>query len=143
MTVDDNGLEILSRAQCLELLATRPVGGVALTRNALPTILPVTYGLLGSDVVFATGAGSKYLAVPRETVIAFEVDDVDPVSRSGWSVLAVGVAGHLDEDDPDWAAAMALDLHPWVGRRAEGLIRLRTDHLSGRRLTGQPFPVGG
>lgn len=126
----------------MALLATRPVGGVALTRNALPTILPVTYCLLGEDVVFATAAGSKYLAVPRQTVIAFEVDDVDPVSRSGWSVLAVGMASHLDEGDPDWEAAMALDLHPWVGRGATRLIRLPTDHLSGRRMTGRPLAVG-
>ncbi len=133
MTRDPNGEEILSRAECLGLLASRRVGGVALTRNALPTILPVTYRLLGEAVVFTTGIGSTYLAVPRDTVIAFEVDDVDPVSHSGWSVLAVGIACQIDEGEPDWSAAMALDLHPWDGH-AMHLIRLSTDHLSGRRL---------
>lgn len=137
MAVDRNGLEILVRAECLDLLATRQVGRVALTRNALPMILPVTYRLLGEDVVFATGTGSKSIAVADDAVIAFEVDDVDPVNRNGWSVLAVGIARHITERSPEWEAAVALGLRPWVGRHAVDLIRLPTERLSGRRLTGE------
>lgn len=137
MTLDRNGLEILNRAECLALLASRPVGRVAVSAHALPAILPVTYRLLGDDVIFATGTGSKSLAVTHGNVIAFEVDDTDPATCSGWSVLVVGIARQLDERDSGWAAARGLDLHPWVGRRAANLIRLQTDRLSGRRLCGE------
>lgn len=139
MSLDRNGLEILSRGECLTLLAARPVGRVAISADALPLILPVSYRLLGEDVLFATGTGSKSLA--HGNVIAFEVDDVDPATRCGWSVLAVGVARHVDERHPDWAAARRLDLHPWVGRNAVQLVRLATDRLSGRRLSTAVGPI--
>jgi nitroimidazol reductase NimA-like FMN-containing flavoprotein (pyridoxamine 5'-phosphate oxidase superfamily) len=132
--LDRNGLAILSRSECLILLASRPVGRVGVSRHALPAILPVTYRLLGEDVIFATGTGSKSLAVADENVIAFEVDDVDPITHSGWSILVVGKARPVDERDPDWDAAHSLDLHPWVGHHAVQLIRLPTDRLTGRRL---------
>ncbi|MHB8295784.1 MAG: pyridoxamine 5'-phosphate oxidase family protein [Acidimicrobiales bacterium] len=139
-------MEILSRPDCLMLLATRPVGRVSVIRYGTPVILPVTYCLLGEDVVFATGTGSKSLAVTHGDAIAFEVDDIDSVTRSGWSVLAVGTACRLVESDRDWDAARALDLYPWVGRHAVRLIRMPTDRLSGRRLLGDlatgPGPSG-
>ncbi len=134
MALDRHGLEILTRQECLALLSSRPVGRVGLSAYALPAILPVTYRMLDEHVVFATATGSKSLAVAHENVIAFEVDDVDPATRSGWSVLAVGVAREVTERDPDWLAARRLDLHPWAGRHAVHLIRLPTDRLSGRRL---------
>lgn len=132
--LDWNGLEILSRSECLSLLATRPVGRVAISRNALPVILPVTYRLLGEDVVFAAGSGSKSLALAHENVVAFEVDEIDLATRSGWSVAVVGVARRVQEGEPDWQAATDLDLRPWVGHQTVHLIRLATDRLSGRRL---------
>jgi hypothetical protein len=141
MVVDRNGLEILSRLQCLSLLAGCSVGRVAVSRHALPVILPVTYGLLGEDVVFATGTGSKSLAAAHQNVIAFEVDDIDLVTRSGWTVVAVGVGGRVDERDSDWQSAIDLDVRPWVGGHAVHLIRLATDRLSGRRLVGSPGAI--
>jgi hypothetical protein len=134
--IDRNGLEILPRSACLELLGSAHVGRVAVSRYALPVILPVNYAMLGDDIVFATGTGSKSLAIADETVIAFEVDKIDPADRSGWSVLAVGKALPFDERDADIVAARRLDLHPWVGHHAVGLIRMPTRRLSGRRLLG-------
>jgi uncharacterized protein len=135
VVLDWNGLEILSRLECLSLLATRPVGRVAISRYALPVILPVAYRLLGEDVVFATGSGSQSLALAHENVIAFEVDEIDLATRSGWSVAVVGLARRVQEGDPDWQAATDLDLRPWVGHHPVHLLRLATDRLSGRRLT--------
>lgn len=134
MTVDRNGLEILDREECLALLRSQPVGRIALSAHALPAILPVTYALVSDAIVFATGAGSKSLTVSHGDVIAFEVDDFDPPTRSGWSVLTVGVARELREPDPDWEAARRLGLRPWVGRHATRVVQLATDRISGRRL---------
>ena len=134
MVVDWNGLQNLSRSECLRLLATHPVGRVAISRHALPVILPVTYRLLGEEVVFAAGSGSESLALAHENVIAFEVDEIDLATRSGWSVAAVGMACRVQEGDRDWQAATDLDLRPWVGHQSGHLIRLATDRLSGRRL---------
>ena len=139
VSLDRNGLEILTRKECLELLATREVGRVGLVANALPAILAVNYRMLGEDIVFATGTGSKSLSASHNSVIAFEVDYVRESDRSGWSVLAVGEAVEITERDADWSDAQLLDLHPWASRYADQLIRVPTKRLSGRRLTG---PVG-
>lgn len=141
MALDRNGLEILSRQECLRLLKGWPVGRVGVTRHALPMVLPVTYRLSGEDIFFATGTGSKSLAVAHRDVIAFEVDQIDPETKTGWSVLAVGVAHHVKEDDPEWELTDELDLQPWVGGQAIQLIRLPTDRLTGRRLLGSGTPA--
>jgi len=133
---DRNGLEILGRDECLELLESCPVGRVALTAHALPVVVPVNHRLLGEDLVFATGVGSKLLAMAKGTVVGFEVDDFDPATRSGWSVLVVGMARRIVEGDDDWAAAQTLDLAPWVGHHAKYFVRLPTGRISGRRLVG-------
>ncbi len=141
MDSDRTGLEILSRADCLGLLATRRVGRVAATYGALPVILPVPYRLLDDDVIFVTDTGSRARTSTYEAVIAFEVDDLDPLSRTGWSVLALGMGRRVSEDDPMWPGVVALGLQPWEQHQAGSMIRLRTDRLSGRRLAIERLPA--
>lgn len=45
-------VEKLTRAQCLELMATVPVGRIGVSVRALPVILPVNFVLLGENIVF-------------------------------------------------------------------------------------------
>lgn len=45
-------MEKLTRAQCLELMATVPVGRIGVSVKALPVILPVNFVLLGENIVF-------------------------------------------------------------------------------------------
>ncbi|MGI8752066.1 MAG: DNA methyltransferase [Acidimicrobiales bacterium] len=134
MASDPNSVEILSRAECLSLLAGRPVGRVALTAKRLPTILPVRYGLSGQDVVFAAGIGSPSVAAAHESVIAFEADGGDVADGSGWTVLALGVSRRVDERDADWQTISALGLHRCGDRHAAPVMRVATDRLCGRRL---------
>jgi uncharacterized protein len=136
--VDSNGSEILSRAESLALLASRSVGRVALSRRALPLILPVTYEMVGEDVVFAATPGLDAAIVTEQDVIAFEVDDIAPETRHGWVVLIVGMIRQIEGDDPGRGAAAAADRSP----RAEAtLVRLPTEHLSGRRVGAETATV--
>ena len=41
VSYDRNGLEILDRASCLQLLGSAHVGRIALTMGALPVVFPV------------------------------------------------------------------------------------------------------
>ncbi|MDQ6837719.1 MAG: pyridoxamine 5'-phosphate oxidase family protein [Actinomycetota bacterium] len=134
MVVDRHDFENLSRSDCLALLAAQPMGRVAISLHALPAILPVSYCLLEEDVVFAAGSGASSRTIMHKKVIAFEADSIDPVSRSGWSVLVVGMARQLHERDQDWQVAHDLALLPWAEGHAVHLIRLSTDQISGRRL---------
>jgi nitroimidazol reductase NimA-like FMN-containing flavoprotein (pyridoxamine 5'-phosphate oxidase superfamily) len=143
MASDCDGLGTIARAECLSLLASRSVGRIALSRHALPVIVPVIYDLDGSDIVFCTGSGSKAPTIAHKTVIAFEVDDINQTTRSGWSVLVAGIALRIARDHPGWRTLQASGLRPWDSH-VECLIRLSTDHLSGHRCfdcaVSDPFP---
>lgn len=134
MEVDRNGLEVLGRDDCLALLRHRTLGRVGLTFGALPTVLPVNYFFDGESILVRTGAGSKLDAAMRNMVVAFEVDDFDPMYHSGWSVVVTGVA--VEVADPDVVEATAdAPLARWAPLGEEHLLAISTDMVTGRRLT--------
>ena len=123
------GLEILHDDTCWELLASRTIGRVGLSVNDAPAILPVNYRVVGGTIVFATGPGLKLDAAQRGALLAFEVDDIDETTRSGWSVLVVGAAAELDAPTRQLCAAM----DPWAGGHRSHLVRIDIELMSGRR----------
>lgn len=138
--VDRNGLEVLSRAECLELLARKRLGRVAVSMGALPVVVPVNYALLDGDVVFRTGTGTKLDAAVTNMVVAFEVDDADDVDRSGWSVLVTGIASEVTDADEADAAAELLG-NAWLPVAPPRIVRVRADLVSGRRIPADPSVV--
>ena len=130
------GLEILDTDACLELLRARTFGRVSVQIGDAPAILPVNYALLDDEVVFRTDPGTKLSAALMRTMVAFEVDDTDPVTRSGWSVLVVGFAEEI-RDRATRARIDALGLEPWVTEGIDFVVRIRTRTISGRRLAGR------
>lgn len=135
-TVDRNGLTVLGREESLALLATKRVGRISVTMRALPTILPVNYVLDAEteSIVFRTGYGTKLAAAGRNAVVAFEIDDIDEDTRSGWSVVVIGTA--IEVTDPvDLARIARLPLSPWLpDADLSHTIAIPIVHLAGRRL---------
>ena len=122
-------LSWLEEAECYELLATQPVGRIALAApGEAPLVEPVNYVLDGRAIVFRTGAGTK-LGLLRLGPVSFEVDWVDPHHRSGWSVLARGMAYEATHYETDH-----LELEPWAPGDRNRWVRLVVSELSGRRL---------
>jgi len=137
MDLADEGLEILDDDECLRLLATTAIGRVAISFGELAAVLPVRFALVGSDIVFFTGEGTKLDAARAGRMVSFEVDHFEPEGHDGWSVLVTGsctlAAASLV------ARAEALGLYPWAAGNRHRLVRIRPDFLSGRRLlTGDP-----
>ena len=133
MAIIDEGLEILTEEECWALLGTAELGRVAITVGALPAVLPVNFAVQDGDIVFLTGEGMKLRAALNRTVVAFEVDEFDTGRRSGWSVLAVGVAEEITGEH-EVERARQLGLQPWVGGDRTRLVRIRPEFLSGRRI---------
>jgi uncharacterized protein len=133
MALIDNGLEILSPAQCRDLLTRASVGRVAVTVAALPAIFPVNYALLGDDILFVTGEGTKLRAALERAVVAFQVDHIDEASGSGWSVMAVGIAEEITEPT-EIKAAEAMDLRPFAAGDRTHFVKIAPEFLSGRRI---------
>ena len=139
MEVDRNGLEILARDECLRLLATAMLGRIALTHRALPTVLPVNFRLAGERILIRTSRGTKLDAATRNAVVAFEVDDIDPDSHTGWSVVVTGVAQELiDPAEPPLPELIATSelvrIPRWAPSSHERIIAITLELVSGRRL---------
>ena len=132
MEVDRNGLEVLTRDECLRLLGTAVLGRIAVS-TSVPTILPVNFHFDGSRILVRTGRGTKLDAAIRNAVVAFEVDDVDPLSHAGWSVVVTGVARELTDPD-ELAETRRRPLARWAPGPDDRVIAISTVMVSGRRI---------
>jgi uncharacterized protein len=131
--IDDADVARIDPGACLALLGAGGIGRVAVSIGAVPAVFPVNYAMLDGEVVFRTGRGTRLDAAMRHAVVAFEVDDVDPLYREGWSVLVVGIADEI-ADDARRARAEALPLRPWAPGSAERVMVIRPELVSGGRI---------
>ena len=125
-------LSVLSRADCLALLASRHVGRFSyVARAGVPDVVPVNYALDGHDIVVRSGPGPKLQAAERQDVVAFEVDDIDEGGQRGWSVVVHGKAIVLSGAEQKHLSEEAL---PWATGPRSHTIRIRASRITGRRL---------
>lgn len=130
----------LTAEQCRALLTSQAVGRVAFVTPQGPRIVPVNYGVHDDVVEFRTTSYSELALHAPGTPVAFEVDELDPSTRSGWSVV---VAGHceraLDDVDPTLAGSGSghreeTGATPWAGGRRPLVLRVALDEVTGRRV---------
>jgi nitroimidazol reductase NimA-like FMN-containing flavoprotein (pyridoxamine 5'-phosphate oxidase superfamily) len=133
MEVDRNGLEVLDRDECLRLLATRTIGRIGVTSRSLPSVLPVNFKLDGERILVRTGVGSKLDAATQNAVVAFEVDDFDPMYHSGWSVVVTGVTSEIT-DPAELEELRSVLLARWAPYGDGRVIAISTELVSGRRV---------
>ncbi|WP_157518771.1 pyridoxamine 5'-phosphate oxidase family protein [Herbidospora mongoliensis] len=134
MRFDSAGMQVLSREQCLFLLAHSAIGRVVFTDQALPAVQPVTFCLDGEDIVMRTAPGSRLAAATRDNVVAFEADDFDAALSTGWSVSAIGRARAAAEPR-EITRLGRLPLKVWTPGGIGHFIVMTTDWLSGRRTS--------
>ncbi|ADG90194.1 pyridoxamine 5'-phosphate oxidase [Thermobispora bispora] len=133
MKLDSAGLEILTREECLKLLASTPIGRIVFTDRALPAVQPVNFCLHEGLIVIRTTATSRLAMAARNTIVAFEGDHFDIETRTGWSVTAVGHARGVT--DPEELERLSkLPLIPWAPGVREHYIVISPEQVSGRRL---------
>jgi uncharacterized protein len=121
----------MSRAECLEALASRPVGRVAYCDAGGPVVIPVNYAMDNEDVLFRIASWTS-LAHGLRGAAAFQVDDFEEYTQSGWSVLIRGQVSYIDHDG---GATHGEDRPtPWAAGRRELLVRISPTSVTGRRL---------
>jgi hypothetical protein len=115
--------------ECWTLATGRPVGRLAWTGPHGPTVIPVNFAVTGAEVLVRTTAYSEVARQCDDSPVAFEVDDVDVSTRSGWSVLMRGrghlQSGPLDDAEPD----------VWAPGLRSLLLRIEVTEIQGRRIT--------
>ena len=77
---------------CSGILRRNARGRIALSVDALPVILPVNYELAGEDIIMCVVLDDRHLTALDHTVVAFEVDEIDPITGAGLSVMVQGLA---------------------------------------------------
>jgi hypothetical protein len=132
---DQRTLEHLSRAECLDLLATVSVGRIAVARRGeAPLVVPVNFVLDGEVIVLRTDPG-QLLDTLRDEPGSFQVDWIDPLHRTGWSVL---VQGFAYETSP---AEEPID--PWAPGPKDHWVRIFPGAITGRRIVLADIPTDG
>ena len=132
--VEATAMEVLSEEQCVQLLELHDLGRVALQVNDQPEVFPVNYATDGKIVVFRTARGTQ-LDQATERRIAFEVDDWDPHTGIGWSVMLKGVAEEVkDGSDPFAAALRSRPVTPLAPGERDLLLAIYPAEISGRRF---------
>jgi nitroimidazol reductase NimA-like FMN-containing flavoprotein (pyridoxamine 5'-phosphate oxidase superfamily) len=132
MTTTADRIETLTGQDCLRLLAEHSVGRVAFTERALPAIRPVNYALVGSHIVLKTQADGLASRLDGQ-IVAFEVDEIDPVTKSGWSVVVTGSARVL-RDPGELARLDAVALVAWAGPTHATAVWITPGDIQGRRV---------
>ncbi len=80
--------------------------------------------------------GSKLSAAEDQNLMAFEADEYDKQTRSGWSVLVNGRAQAVCEE-AEIQRLNHLGLHPWATAVDRPFwIRIRPTSISGRQTPG-------
>ena len=132
-------LEELDEAECLRLITPGGIGRLAYSGRYGLTVLPVNFKLHQGSIMFRTAQDSptdedlRTGIAHAEYRVAFEIDDIDPAAREGWSVLVQGPVHHV-EAEAERASALAAGLEPWPGGARELFLRIMPSRVTGRRI---------
>lgn len=136
---DGEGLLELPRPLCLRLLAGHDVGRLVFSAAGLPAVVPIAYLLDDQSIVVRTSEDSRVARHAMDTVVAFEVDELEPSVRSGWSVVVTGRTSRVS--DPAELTRLRPQLPMWVGGDRNLVLRIGMEMVTGRLVPERPEPA--
>jgi hypothetical protein len=83
-------LEVLDDAVCWRLVGRAAFGRIAFHHADELHVLPVNAAVKERKVIFRVLDGSLIASAGHGAMVAFESDEIDPSTESGWSVLIRG-----------------------------------------------------
>jgi uncharacterized protein len=134
MPTGDRVYEELSVGECLQLLGAHNFGRLAVIVDGQPIVFPINYALEGDAVVFRTAPGTKLSGAALGRV-AFEIDEVDEATQTGWSVIVQGVGNEITSTIDERSERLrALEVQPWVPGERAHWVGILAQSVTGRRL---------
>lgn len=127
---------LIDRPECLRLLAANRFGRLAVDMGGqAPLIRPVNYLFdePSQSIIFRTSDGTKRRGLIAARKAAFEVDSLDQVNRTGWSVVVRGVTEEIT-DHRELRRLAAAPLDPWAPGDRPYWMRIRAFTVTGRRI---------
>lgn len=119
--------------ECYRRLGEGDVGRVGVCVENAPAIIPVNYMLDAGSIVIRT-APYTMLADRATGPMAFEVDQLEPALKFGWSVLVVGQAQPVEDEDETVRLRSSGMLEPWASGTRNLFIRLSPQSVTGREI---------
>ena len=143
MTSAAGSLDVIPADECYDLLAGHELGRIGVIAQHHPLIIPVNYGMDGRTIVIRTHPGTTLSAAAHANV-AFEVDDIDRSTRTGWSVLVRGLAEEVGDAHRDDLVrrTRASGVQPWAPGEHGNWLRIIPQGISGRRIVPGQLPWG-
>ena len=137
----DASLQVLTAEECYLLLATQQVGRLGVNAEHYPLIFPVNYAMDRGVIVIRTHPGTK-LAAAVHANVTFEVDQIDQLTRTGWSVLVRGLAEEVTEEHRAELveATRSAGVQPWAPGEHGHWLRIIPHAVTGRRIVPGELP---
>lgn len=132
------GSENLSRHECLRLLASAQAGRIVYSHQALPAVEPVDFTVDGGSVVVRAGVESRLAKALQRAVVAFEADEYDAATGTGWSVTVVGESCAVDDPAQVERLSGLVPQH-WALNGKDHFVRISVASVAGRRI--YPIPL--
>ena len=126
-------IDELTTDDCWRLLAEAVVGRLCFVTDGEPAVLPVNHLVNDLSIVIRTAPSGSLERLSGGATVAFEVDDLDRASETGWSVV---VRGYIAEivDPAELAIAATLPLHAWASGLRDHWLRIRPWAVTGRSI---------
>jgi hypothetical protein len=124
----------MSFEECIALLEQHQVGRIAVVVDEYPLVVPVNYRLV-------TLPGRCWLAIrtrPGSVIdraamyVSFEIDDIDPQRREGWSVVVRGTLHRVDPNVADFG--LRFDPESWLRDDPQSWLVVDAFQVTGRTL---------
>ena len=109
------------------------MGRLIFTVNALPAVRLMNFAVVDGLVVLRMAADTTITRKVDDVIVAFEADDLDAATSSGWSVVVTGRATLVS--DPDLIARYRnVPLMPWASGQRDQFLTVTIEMLEGRRV---------
>jgi Pyridoxamine 5'-phosphate oxidase len=129
----------LTRGESLWLVSSVPFGRIVFTSRALPAIQPVPHLLAGQQIIIRASLGAAISSAVHgtATIVAYQAELIDPVERTGWSVVVIGRARRVAGEALTARYRRSL---PWIEEEMDDVIAIDADLVTGFRIA--PVPAG-
>lgn len=124
--------------ECVRLLQSTPIGRLGVIVEGRPEIFPVNhvYDQETGCVSFPTEPRTKMRAALEWPWVAFEVDGSEVGREGSWSVLVVGRAEEITDQDLIGRLVQQRGIRvDYAGRGSVRWLRIRASKVTGRRVS--------
>jgi nitroimidazol reductase NimA-like FMN-containing flavoprotein (pyridoxamine 5'-phosphate oxidase superfamily) len=129
----------MSPLECDGRLATTTLGRIGVIVSGRPEVFPVCYVLDARGyVTFPTHAGTKLASALDWPWVGFEIDGIDENTGDGWSVMVVGKAEELVNEDTIFQLRQRR-LAPWRASGTERWLRVVPTKVTGRKISASDW----